>query len=98
MDCRINRVSIINVSTYRPLSGSSYGKLPAELRSSKKELISIKKKNDQKSFLWCHVRHVNLVKIHPERITWGDKKKLLIVLIAMGLGFLFEKNILVKFK
>ena len=74
MDCRINRVSIINVSTYRPLSGSSYGKLPAELRSSKKELISIKKKNDQKSFLWCHVRHVNLVKIHPERITRGDKK------------------------
>ena len=27
----------INVSTYRPLSGSSYVKLPAELRSSKKD-------------------------------------------------------------
>ena len=27
----------INVSNYRPLSGSSYVKLPAELRSSKKD-------------------------------------------------------------
>ena len=25
-------------------------------------------------FLWCHVRHINLVKIHPERITREDKK------------------------
>ena len=27
-----------------------------------------------KCFLGCHVRHVNLVKIHPERITREDKK------------------------
>ena len=27
----------IKISTYRPLSGSSYVKLPAELRSSKKD-------------------------------------------------------------
>ena len=25
-------------------------------------------------FLWCHVRHINPVKIHPERITKVDKK------------------------
>ena len=25
-------------------------------------------------FLWCHVRHINPVKIHPERITRKDKK------------------------
>ena len=25
-------------------------------------------------FLWCHVRHINPVKIHPERITQNDKK------------------------
>ena len=25
-------------------------------------------------FLWCHVRHINPVKIHPERITQKDKK------------------------
>ena len=30
--------------------------------------------NDQKCFLWCHVRHINSVKIHPERITQADKK------------------------
>ena len=48
-------------------------KLPAELRSSKKGLINIKN-NDQKCFLWCHVRHINPVKIHPERITREDKK------------------------
>ena len=63
----------INVSTCRPLSGSSYIKLTNELKSPKKGLINIKN-NDQKCFLWCHVRHINPVKIHPERITWEDKK------------------------
>ena len=63
----------INISTYRPLSGSSYVKLPVELRSSKKGLISITN-NDQKCFFWCHVRHINPVKTHPERITREDKK------------------------
>ena len=24
--------------------------------------------------LWCYVKHINPVKIHPERITWEDKK------------------------
>ena len=43
-------------------------KLSVELRNSKKGLISIKN-NDQKCFLWCYVRHINPVKIHPERIT-----------------------------
>ena len=32
------------------------------------------KNNDQKCFLWCHVRHTNPVKIHPEKITKYDKK------------------------
>ena len=63
----------INISTYRPLSGSSYVQLPVELKSPKKGLINIKN-SDQKCFLWCHVRHINLVKIHPERITLEDKK------------------------
>ena len=63
----------INMSTYRPLSGSSYIKLPAELRSSKKGLINIKN-DDQKCFLLCHVRHINPVKIHRERITQNGKK------------------------
>ena len=58
----------INISTYRPLSGSSYVELPAKLTVPKKGLINIKN-NDQKSFLWCHVRRINPVKVHPERIT-----------------------------
>ena len=28
----------------------------------------------QKCFLWCHVRHLNPVKIHPERIRQTDKE------------------------
>ena len=63
----------INFSTYRLLSGSSYIKLPVELRSLKKGPINIKK-NNQKCFLWCHSRHINPVKMDPERITGEDKK------------------------
>ena len=48
-------------------------KFPAELRSPKNGPINIKNE-DQKCFLWCHVRHINPVKIHPERITREDKK------------------------
>ena len=39
----------INISTYRPLSGSSYISLPEKLKSPEKELINLKNK-DQKSF------------------------------------------------
>ena len=63
----------MNISTYRPLSGSSSVKLPVELRSPRKGLINIKNK-DQKCFLWCHVRHINPLKEHPERILKIDKK------------------------
>ena len=48
-------------------------KLPAKLRSLKTGLINIKN-NDQMCFLWCHVRHINPVKTHPERITQEDIK------------------------
>ena len=50
-----------------------------------KGLINIKS-NDQKCFLWCHVSHMNLVKIHPERITQEDKK-LVNSLNYDGVGF-----------
>ena len=43
------------------------------MKKFKKGLITIKN-NDQNCFLWCHVRHINPVKIHPERITREDKK------------------------
>ena len=63
----------INISTYRPLVGSSYIDLPIDLKHPKKGLINIKN-NDQKCFLWCHVRHINPLKEHPERITRIDKE------------------------
>ena len=63
----------INVSTYRSLPGSSYVKLLPELRSPKKGIISMKN-NNQKCFLWCHVQHINPVKIHPERIRQTNKE------------------------
>ena len=62
----------INISAYRPLSGSSYIDLPVELRSPRKGLMNIKNK-DEKYFLWCHVRHINLLNKHPERIFKNDK-------------------------
>ena len=74
-----------NVSTYRPLTGSYYIKLPTELRSPKEGLINIRN-NDQKYFLWYHVRHVNPVKIHPERIT-RENKELINDLDYDGFGF-----------
>ena len=55
------------ISTYKPLVGSSYIDLPIELSNPRKGLINIKN-NDQKYFLWCHVRHINPVKEHPRRI------------------------------
>ena len=57
----------INISTYRPLAGSFYIDFPIELKHPKKGLINIKNK-DQKCFLWCHVRHINPLKEHPERV------------------------------
>ena len=63
----------INISTYKPLAGSSYIDLSTELRSPRKGLINIKN-NDPKYFLWCHVRHINPLKEHPGRITKIDKR------------------------
>ena len=63
----------INISTYRPLLGSSYMDLPVELRHPRKGIINIKNK-DQKCFLWCHAKHITPSKEHPERIKKTDKK------------------------
>ena len=63
----------INISTYRPLVGSSNISLHAELKSPRKGLINIKKK-DQKCFLWYQLRHINPSKEYPERIRKIDKK------------------------
>ena len=63
----------INISTYKPLLGSSYIKLPTELDHPRKGLISIRNKG-QKCFLWCHVRRINPKKDHPGKIKKDDKR------------------------
>ena len=62
----------INISTYRPLSGSFYMDLPVELKSQRKGPINIKNR-DQKCFLWSHVRYINPSKGHSEIILKTDK-------------------------
>ena len=86
----------INISTYRPLAGSSYIGLPIELRSPRKGIINIKN-NDQKCFLWCSVRHINPSKEHPGRIK-KIIKDLLVFLIMMELSFLCKEKILARLK
>ena len=53
--------------------GSTYIELPDKLKNPMKGLVNIKN-NDSKCFLWYHMRHLDLVKTHPESITEEDKK------------------------
>ena len=62
----------VNISIYSPLSGSTYIELPGKLKNPIKDLFNTKN-NDNKSFLWCHIRQLNTSKIHAERITKVDK-------------------------
>ena len=50
----------LNISAHSPLVGSTYIKLLDELKHPMKGLINIQN-DDNKCFLWCHVRHLNLV-------------------------------------
>ena len=47
--------------------------MPIELKHPRIGLINIKN-NDQKIFVWCHVRHINLLKEYPERIKKTDRR------------------------
>ena len=64
--------SYFNVVSYVPLKGRSYFPLPEELRNSRKGLINIKN-DDNECFRWCHVRHLNPLGHHNERITQKDR-------------------------
>ena len=75
----------LNISTYAPLVGSSFIELPKELNNSKKGLINLRNK-DNKCFLWCHVRHLNLVRDHSTRIRVEDKR-IADTLDYSGVGF-----------
>ena len=61
----------LNIVSYLPLKGRSYLPLPEELRHSRKGLINIKN-DDNECFRWCHVRHLNPLRHHNERITQKD--------------------------
>ena len=63
----------INIVNYNPLKGSSYIKLPQELRNSAKGLINMKNK-DNECFRWCHIRHLNPQDNDPQRIKMTDKQ------------------------
>ena len=60
----------VNISIFSPLSGSTFIELPPGLKTQWRVwLIWKKKKKKKKSSLSCHIRHLNPLKIHLERIT-----------------------------
>ena len=63
----------LNVTAYSPLIGNTNIELPNELKNSKKGLINIQN-NDNKCFLWCHVRHLNLIDKNRQRIIKKNKE------------------------
>ena len=63
----------LNVSSISPLIGSTYINLPSELQHPMKGLVNIQN-NDNKCFLWCNVRHLNLIDKNPQKITKKDKE------------------------
>ena len=81
---------------FSPLIGSTYIELPDGLKNSMKGLINIKN-NDNKCFLWCNIRNLNLVKRHPERITKEDKK-MINDLDYEGIKFPVSKKIIAELK
>ena len=80
----------VNISIYAPLFGSSFINLPSELKNPIKGLINLKNK-DNKCFLWCHARHLNLVKKNSERISKKDRK-IANTLDYSGISFPISKN------
>ena len=70
--------------------GSTYIELPDELKNSRKGLINIQN-DDNKCFLWCHIRHLNLIDKNPQRITKNDKE-LVSKLNYKGINFPVSKK------
>ena len=63
----------LNLSSNLPLSGSTYIKLPDELKHPMRGLINIQN-NDNKYFLGWHVRHLNCEGVKLSRIIKKDKE------------------------
>ena len=62
----------LNVVKYAPMKGSSYIKLPQELRNSAKGLINMKNE-DNGMLQMCHIRYSNQQKKDQQRIKKVDK-------------------------
>ena len=62
----------INIVNYDPLKGSSYIKLPQELKSRGLFIINLQNE-DNECFRWCHIRHLNPQGKYPQRIKKTDK-------------------------
>ena len=62
----------LHVSENNPTRGSSYLELPKSLRHNMKGLINIIN-DDEKCFLWCHVRHLNPQEGHSYRVKKEDR-------------------------
>ena len=86
----------LNVSSYSPLIGSTYTELPNKSQHPMKGLINIQN-DDNKCFLWCHVRHLNLIDKNPQRITKKDKE-LVSKLNYEVLIFLYQRKIIARLK
>ena len=86
----------VNISKYAPLFCSSFIELPDKLKHPMKGLINIKN-NDNKCFLWCHVRHLNLVDKNSSRISKIDKK-IADALDYSDINFQFLKKIILRLK
>ena len=81
----------MNISAYNLLMGSTYIDLPIGLKIPVKGLINVKN-SDNKCFPWCHIRHLNLVKTHPERITKKKDKIMINDLDYEGIKFPFSEK------
>ena len=57
----------IHFTDFQPLRGSTFLPLPSKI-SSKKAVINMKN-NDEQCFKWSVVRALNLVDVHPERVS-----------------------------
>ena len=62
----------LNIVKYKPMRGSSYIKLPQELRHSAKGLINMKNE-DNECFRWCHITYLNPQEKNPQRIKKVNK-------------------------
>ena len=62
----------LNIVQHNPMKGSSYIKLPEELRHHMKGLINMKNEDDE-CFRWCHIRHLNPQDKDPQRIKKSDR-------------------------